>query len=374
MLVLRRIMALIVKEFITIMRDPKSRFVVIGPPLIQFFVFGYAATFDVTRVRYAVLDEARTSESRQLLAAVDGSQHFRRVRNLTAERQIDEVINLQEARMVIHLGPDFSRRLLSGEQAPLQVIVDGRNSNVAAVALGYVSAIVQQYNAQRQTGFILKNSSVMGPRLVGRAWFNANLLSRWYIVAALGGTISMVVVMILTSLSVAREREFGTFDQLLVAPFTSGEILLAKAIPGITFGLLDSLFLAAAGVWWFAVPFRGTIAALIVTLFIFMLSIVGLGLFVSALSTTMQQALLGSFAFIMPAVILSGFTTPIENMPGWLQIATYANPMRYVVRVLRQIFLEGADLSLVGPQLWPLCIIAALILPPAAWLFRHRSQ
>ncbi|MFH1216955.1 MAG: ABC transporter permease [Pseudomonadota bacterium] len=373
MIVLRRVIALILKEFITILRDPKSRFVVIVPPVIQFFLFGYAATFDVINVRYAILDEARTPESRQLSADIEGSETFRLVRTLTSDRQIDEVINNQEARMVLHFGSDFSRKLLSGESAPLQVIVDGRNSNVASVALGYISAIVQRFNSTLTTGRAGQEVAAV-PQIMDRAWFNANLLSRWYIVAALGGTISMVVVMILTSLSVAREREFGTFDQLLVAPFTPGEILLAKAIPGITFGLFDSLILAAAGVWWFGVPFRGSILALVVTLFVFMLSIVGLGLFISSLSTTMQQALLGSFSFIMPAVILSGFTTPVANMPGWLQVATLANPMRFVVMALRRIFLEGAGLAMVWPQLWPMCIMAVLFLPPAAWLFRHRSR
>lgn len=371
MTILRRILALIVKEFITILRDPKSRYVVFVPPIIQFFVFGYAATFDVTNVRYAVLDESRTPESRQLLADFEGSECFRLVASLTSVRQIDKVIDNQEARLVIHFGPRFSKQLLTGEPTALQVIVNGRNSNVALVALSYVNAIVQKFNAEFAAGRI---DPVVIPRIETRAWFNANLLSRWYIVAALGGTISMVVVMILTSLSVAREREFGTFDQLLVAPFTPGEILLAKSIPGIAFGMLDSLLLAGAGVWWFGLPFRGSILALVVTLTVFMVSIVGLGLLISALSTTMQQALLGSFVFIMPAVILSGFTTPIENMPGWLQIGTYANPVRFVILALRQIFLEGAGLPEVWPQLWPLAIIAIISLPPAAWLFRHRSQ
>jgi ABC-2 type transport system permease protein len=369
MTTLRRILALIVKEFLAILRDPKSRFVVIGPPIIQFFVFGYAATFEVSHVRYAVLDEARTPESRRLLSDIEGSDSFRLVRTLNSVRQIDKVIENQEARLIIHIDPRFSRQLLSGETARLQVIVDGRNSNVASVALGYINAIVQRFNAE-----FADDRALVIPRLETRAWFNANLLSRWYIVAALGGTISMVVVMILTGLSVAREREFGTFDQLLVAPFTPGEILLAKSIPGVSFGILDSLLLAVAGVWWFGLPFRGSAFVLVVTLFVFMLSIVGLGLLISSLSTTMQQALLGSFVFIMPAVILSGFTTPIENMPSWLQVCTYANPMRFVVKALRQIFLEGASFSQVWPQLWPLCIMAALTLPPAAWLFRHRSQ
>jgi len=369
MTMLRRILALVVKEFLTILRDPKSLSVVIVPPIVQFFVFGYAATFDVTNVRYAVLDESRTPQSRQLLADIDGSNAFRLVRSLDSVDQIDKIIDDQEARLVIHFGPRFGKDLLLDESAPLQVIVDGRNSNVASVALGYVTAIVQQFNAE-----LAGERGQVIPRIETRAWFNANLLSRWYIVAALGGTISMVVVMILTSLSVAREREFGTFDQLLVAPFTPGEILLAKSVPGLAFGMLDSLALAAAGVWWFGLPFRGSAPALVLTLFVFMLSIVGLGLFISALCTTMQQALLGSFAFVMPAVILSGFTTPIQNMPDWLQIGTYANPMSYVVTALRRIFLEGADLARVWPQLWPLLVMAALTLPPAAWLFRHRSQ
>lgn len=276
---------------------------------------------------------------------------------------------------MIRCRADFSRRLLAGEPAPVQVIADGRNSNVAAVALNYVRTMVKQLDRKQASENILGVEARAGDvKIIDRFWFNPNLLSRWYIVAALGGTISMVVVMTLTSLSVAREREFNTFDQLLVAPFTTGEILVAKSVPGITFGLLDSLFLAAAGVWWFDLPFRGSLVALVVVLFLFIISIVGLGLFISALSLTMQQALLGSFLFIMPAVILSGFTTPVENMPAWLQSVTLLNPMRYIVSALRRIFLEGADLKTLYSLLWPLALMAAAILPPAAWLFRHRSQ
>lgn len=370
---LRRILALMVKEFLAILADPKSRFVVFGPPVIQFFLFGYAATFDVTKVRYAVLDQARTPESRRLLSGFEGSEAFRLVRTLGAVQEIDPVLDAQEARMVVHIGPDFSVRLLAGRPAPVQLIADGRNSNVASVALGYADAIVARFNGQRASPDL---PGAAGPTVTvaDRAWHNANLLSSWYIIAPLGGTISMVIVMILTSLSVAREREFGTFDQLLVAPFTPGEILLAKSIPGIAFGILDSLLLAAAGVWWFGLPFRGSVLALIAVLAVFMASIVGAGLLISSLSTTMQQALLGSFAFIMPAVILSGFATPIENMPGWLRAATAVNPLRYVVAALRRIFLEGAGTGDIWPQIWPLLVIAALTLPPAAWLFRHRTE
>ena len=371
MTLLRRILALVMKEFMVILRDPRSRFVVIGPPLIQFFFFGYAATFDVTHVRYALLDQDHTTESREFAAAFSGSDNFQLVRYLNSAKEIDPAIDAEEVRMVIQIENDFAAKLLSGREPEVQVIVDGRNSNVAMVALGYVENIVSQFNQERLAATGQGAGSVI-LTVDDRAWFNTNLLSRWYIVAPLGGTISMVVVMILTSLSVAREREFGTFDQLLVAPFTPGEILLAKSLPGITFGLIDSLLLVAGGILWFGVPFRGSFAALLLVLTLFMVSIVGIGLLVSSLSMTMQQALLGSFSFIMPAVVLSGFTTPIANMPQWLQIGTLANPLRYVVTSLRWIFLEGAGIADVWPQIWPLLIIAAVTLPPAAWLFRHR--
>ena len=370
---LRRILALMVKEFVMILKDPKSRFVIIGPPLIQFFVFGYAATYDLKNVRYAVFDESRGSLSRQLLARVEGSGIFRLTGNLLNEKQLATVIDNEDARLVIHIGPEFDRNLHNKIPATVQVIADGRNPNVALIALGYFADIVEQFN---QTLLQQRTAIRDGPavRLVDRAWFNSNLQSRWFIVSALGGIISMVVVMILTSLSVAREREFGTFDQLLVAPFTSGEILIGKSLPGIVFGLMDALLFSAGAVYWFNVPFRGTITALVLALLCFIITMVGVGLLVSSLSMTMQQGLLGSFVFIMPAVTLSGLATPVENMPHWLQVADFANPVRYIIVALRDIFLEGADVRMIWPQLWPLMLLACVTLPLASWLFRHRSQ
>lgn len=372
MLILRRILALVLKEFVMVLKDPKSRFVIIGPPLIQFFVFGYAATYDLQNVRYAVFDESRSVLSRQLLSHVDGSGIFRLTRYLANERQLTEAIDNEEARLVLHVGPAFERELLSGAPATVQVIADGRNPNVALIAMGYFGSIVEQFNQDLiQQGVVSANGPAL--RLVDRAWFNGNLQSRWFIVSALGGIISMVVVMILTSLSVAREREFGTFDQLLVAPFTPGEILIGKSLPGIVFGLMDALIFATGAVFWFGVPFRGTVSALILALLCFIITMVGVGLLISSLSMTMQQGLLGSFLFIMPAVTLSGFATPIENMPLWLQKADLLNPVRYVIIALRNIFLEGADTIMIWPQLWPLLLLASMTLPLAAWLFRNRS-
>lgn len=373
MAALRRIIALISKEFIMVLKDPKSRFVVIGPPLIQFILFGYAATYDLKNVQYAVFDESRTPESRQLLSKIAGSKNFELTKTLLNEGQIAAVINREQARLVIHVGPDFSHNLYRGRPATLQVIVDGRNSNVALVALGYIGTIVEQYNQTLVKNGVLSRNGP-GVILENQAWFNANLQSRWFITSALGGIISMVVVMILTSLSVAREREFGTFDQLLVAPFNPGEILIGKSLPGMVFGLMDALIFSAGAVYWFKVPFRGTIAALILALACFIITIVGVGLLVSSLSMTMQQGLLGSFVFMMPAVILSGFATPIKNMPQWLQVGDLINPVRYIIIALRNIFLEGADTSMIWPQIWPLLLIASVTLPAAGWMFRHRSM
>lgn len=293
---LRRILALVMKEFVTILKDPKSRFIIIGPPIIQFFVFGYAATYDLKNVRYAVFDESRSVMSRELVSKVEGSGIFRLIGYLENEQQMVEYIDSEKARLVLHIGQNFEKQLLESKPVDVQVIADGRNPNVALVALGYLSTIVQDYNIHLvEQGIVRINGP--GIMLVERSWFNENLRSRWFIVSALGGIISMVVVIILTSLSVAREREFGTFDQLLVAPFTPGEILVGKSLPGIVFGLMDALIFAAGAVYWFSVPFRGTVAALVIALLCFIITIVGVGLLVSSMSMTMQQGLLGSFLY-----------------------------------------------------------------------------
>lgn len=370
---LRRILALVRKEFIAIAKDPKSRFVVVGPPIIQFFIFGYAATFDVTAVRYAVLDEDRTTESRELLARFNGSDNFQLVATLTRDEEIAAMIDGQSARMVLHIPRHFGGDIAVGRPADVQIIVDGRNSNVASIALGYASSIVADFNSRHSA--IVHGRAPTGPvlHMVDRAWYNPNLVSRWFIASALGGVICTVVVMVLSSLSVAREREFGTFDQLLVAPFSPTEILVGKSIPPFVFGLTNGLLLSAAAVWWFGVPFEGSLSALLVILSVYIVAVVGVGLFVSSLSMTMQQGLLGSFIAIMPIVILSGFTTPIENMPDWLQHLTLINPLRYVIAAMRSIFLEGASLFDIRQEVWPLTVIAAITLAAAGWLFRHRT-
>lgn len=363
---LRQVLALAVKEFLTILKDPKSRFVVIGPPIIQFFVFGYAATFDVHDVRYAVWDEDRSPESRDLLARFAGSRDFATAAAVDGPAAMAAAIDAERVRLVLHVGPGFAAQLHAGGQAPLQVVLDGRSSNVAGIALGYVQDIVARWNRERAAG----------PRVevAARAWFNPQLESRWFIVAGLPAQIALVVVMLLTSMSVAREREQGTFDQTLVAPLGVVQILIGKAMPAFVLGLFDGLLLSAAAVLWFGVPLLGSPVALVLLLSLYSAAVLGVGLFVSSLANTMQQGLLGAFVVMMPAVLLSGFTTPIANMPEWLQRATLVNPARYAVAGCRAVFLEGADLTATLSFLWPLAAIAAVTLGVAGWLFRHRSR
>lgn len=362
---LRRLLALIAKELRMVLADPKSRYVLIVPPIIQFLVFGYAATFDLSAIRFALLDESRTTESRELVARFTSSDTFELQEVLLDAQRVDDLLDADRVRMVLRIGERFAEDLAAGRAADVQVIVDGRNSNVAGIAGGYIAQIVEAYN--RDHGFTAGR-----PVLVERAWFNPNFSSRWFIVSCLGGVIATVVVMLLSSLSVAREREFGTFDQLLVTPLTPPLILVGKATPPILFGTAISGLLSVGAVLWYGVPFEGSVVGALAVLVVYMLSVAGVGLFVSSLATTMQQGMLGSFVFIMPAVLLSGFTTPIENMPTWLQTATLANPMRWVATALRRVFLEGDGLRDLAPTLLPLGLIALVTLSAAGWLFRRR--
>jgi len=365
----RRILALMIKEFLALLKDKRSRTVLIAPPLMQLIVFGYAATFDLNQVPYAIYNEDPGSASRELLAHFAGSSTFRLVANLQSEIQIAPLVDNKRALLVLHIGPHFTRDLLRQRPAPLQVIVDGRNSNTALVLLGYVRTIVTAFNREWAA---LHGQPAPPARLNVLAWYNPNLESRWFIVPGIVGLLTLVVTMLVTALSVAREREAGTFDQLLVTPLRPVEILLGKSLPGFIVGLLEGSLIILLAVFWFQVPLRGSLAALYLGLFLFLLSAIGVGLMISSIALTQQQGLFGAFIFLVPAIILSGFATPIANMPPLVQKLTLLNPMRYFMIILRRVFLEGADVSLLWPQYWPMAVIGLVNLLLAARLFRHR--
>jgi ABC-2 type transport system permease protein len=364
-----RILALVRKEFLTLLKDPKSRLVLVVPPLIQLLVFGYAATFDLRQVPYVVYDEDRGSAARELLARFDGATTFRRLADVDAAVDFARLVDRREALVVIHIGPRFTADLLAGRPAPLQVILDGRNSNTAMIALNYVRSVVNGFNDDWAAARDLQRPPA---RLEMRAWFNPNLESRWFFIPGIIGMLTLVVTMLVTALTVAREREQGTFDQLLVTPLRPGEVLLGKTVPGFIIGIVQATLILLVATLWFRVPFLGSLPAFYAGLALFLLSGVGAGLLISALSATQQQGLLGAFLFMVPAVILSGFATPIANMPPAVQMITLLDPLRYFLIVLRKVFLEGAGFALLLDQFWPMALIGAATLILAGWLFRHR--
>ena len=365
----RRILALTIKEFLALLKDKRSRMVVVVPPLVQLLVFGYAATYDLKNAPYAVYNEDAGKASRDLLAGFRGSPNFTEVALLSREGQIAPVIDKKEALLVIHIDPRFSRDLLLSRSARVQIIADGRNSNTAMLALNYASTIINNFNTAWNVGH-----GRTGPPayVTTRAWFNPNLDSRWFIVPGIVGLLTLVVTMMVTALSVAREREQGTFDQLLVTPLRPLEIIIGKSLPGFLIGMSEATGIILAAVFWFKVPLLGNVATLYTGVFLFLLSAIGIGLMISSIAVTQQQGLLGAFLFLVPAIILSGFTTPIANMPPLIQELTLLNPMRYFMVILRGVFLEGMSFHLLIGQFWPLAAIAATTLTAAGWLFRHR--
>ncbi len=364
---LARIWALIIKEFLALLKDKASRVVLIGPPFIQLLVFGYAATFDLNQIPYAVYNEDAGAVGRTLVAYFEGSPTFHQTVFISHESQIAPSIDNQKVLLVLHVAPHFTQNILQHQSGQIQVLIDGRNSNTATIALNDVSAIINQFNQDWMAQYGWAAPPAL-PEI--RAWYNPNLISRWFIVPGIVALLTLVVTLLVTGLSVAREREMGTLDQLLVSPLRPLEILLGKALPGFIIGLLEAGLISTLVVVWFHVPFTGSLLALILGIILFLWAAIGLGLMISSLANTQQQGLLGVFLFLVPAVILSGFSTPIANMPEPVQWLTFLNPMRYFLVIVRGVFLEGAGLALLWPQYWPLALLAVASMSTAHWRFR----
>jgi ABC-2 type transport system permease protein len=340
--VLSRILALVLKEFLALLKDKRSRIVLIGPPLIQMIIFGYAATFDLKNVPFAVYNEDRGAVSRELLAAFDGATSFSRIAQIAREGEIAPLVDSRQVLMVVHFSPDFT--------------ADAR-------------VIVERFNR----AWLAEHGGSQPPaHIETRAWFNPNLESRWFFLPGIVGILTLLVTMLITAMSVAREREQGTFDQLLVTPLRPVEILIGKTLPGFIIGVLEASVIVLAAVFWFKVPLLGSLLTLYTGILLFLLSGVGIGLMISSFATTQQQGLLGAFMFMVPAIILSGFATPIRNMPQLVQDITLLDPMRYFLVVLRGVFLEGTPFPLLIHQFWPMALIGVVALSIAGWLFRHR--
>lgn len=364
----RRILTLIKKEFLSIWRDKRSRMLLIAPPLMQLLIFAHAATMEVRNIDMVVLDKCDTIQSRELISDFSNSRWFNNVILVENENQVADMLKSQKVQMALVLNSDFSKNLLQKKQTNVQVILDGRQTNVASIASGYASEIISLYEAKN---FPQKYQGKPRINLEVRNWFNPNLIFLWYTVISLITILATTIGLILTSLSIAREREMGTFDQLIVSPLTSFEILVGKTIPPLIFSTIMSSMMVAFAVFVFKIPFTGSILLFYFAIFFYLLSIAGVGLFISSICKTQQQAILGTFTFQMPAILLSGFISPVEDMPMFFQYLTYVDPIRFFLIIMKGLFLKAMPFTDVMLNLIPLMCISVLTLSIASWMFKR---
>ena len=351
-----RLKQMLIKEFIQVFRDKRTRFVLIGPPVIQMLVFGYAATFDIHHVPTVVVDLDHSQESRELVSRFTSSPYFDVQRQLTDSRQLGDLIERGDATVGLEIHAGFAQNLRKGQTAPLQVIVDATNSNTALIASGYISQIAlgfaQEYQRDRINRIAPQLVEVMpSVSLEPRPWYNPGLSSRWFFVPGIVGSLTLVLVIILTAFAVVREREIGTLEQIMVTPIRPFEFILGKTLPFFLIGLLDVSLIAVVGTLWFQVPFRGSVLVLLIGAVLFLLCMLGVGLLISTVSSTQQQAMVTAFFFIMPAITFSGFGFPIATMPHWMQLCSYAIPLHYFLIVLRGVYLKGVGMDVLWPQM-----------------------
>lgn len=360
-----RVRHMLVKEFIHTFRDPRMRGIVFVMPIIQTLVFGYAVTTDVRRIRTAAYDADRSVASRELVERFARSGYFSIEEEVTAERRIAELMDRGEVQAVLRIEPGFGARLRAGRPQELQILVDGTDSNTAGIVLSYASRIAGRLSKDILVEQAGRAGGVEQPGWVdlqSRAWFNENLESRDFYVPGVIAIVVMLITLMLTIMAVVREREIGTMEQIIVTPMTSFEFILGKTVPFAVIALVDVALVAAIGVLWFGVPIRGSLWLLFLGAAAFLLSTLGIGLLISTISTTQQQAMMGTFFFYLPAVLLSGFMFPIANMPVLVQWLTLANPLRYFLVIIRGVFLKGIGLDVLWPQFAVLAVMGVAVL------------
>ena len=363
----RRVLALIKKEFITIWNDPKTKGIIIGMPLMQLLIFSNAATMEVQNIDTVILDRSQGVESRELLSRFENSPRFRKFYYVNNEQEFKNKIDTQRVQIGLMLNNDFARNIKAKKTTEVQVIADGRQTNSASIASGYASQIISAYGKE-----ISHPQNSAGINISVRNWFNPNLEYKWFILTVIVAMLSLVTTLILTSLSIARERELGTFDQLIVSPLSSFEILLGKSVPPLIIAMMLTMIMTGIIILFFHIPFAGSFILFMISIFISLLAIVGVGLFISSICNTQQQAILSVMTFMMPAVLLSGFISPIEDMPIFLQYLTLLNPVRFFMVLTRGIFLKGIGIEDVMINLIPLIIIAIITLTLAGRTFKRK--
>lgn len=365
---LHRLWTLVRKELQSLLREPQTRAILIFPVILQVILFPLAATLEVTNATVGVYSDDSGPHAVELTQRFAQAKAFSHVLLLKNPQEIRAIIDTQKALLVIRFPVNFSRNIDSGQQAQIQLILDGRNSNSAQIAANYLQQIVKNWQLDMPATQPKRNNS----ELVIHNWYNPNLDYQWFVVPSLIAMITTIGVMIVTSLSLAREREQGTLDQLLVSPLATWQIFVGKAIPALIVAMFQATLVLLAGILIYHIPFAGSLTLFYFAMFIYGLSIVGFGLLISALCETQQQAFIGVFVFMMPSILLSGYVSPVENMPVWLQRLTWINPVRHFTDITKQVYLKDASMEIIWHSLWPLLFIAAVTVLAAYAMFRRK--
>lgn len=371
---IERIRHMLIKEFLQVFRDPKMLRVIFVLPVIQVLIFGYAVTTDVRHVALAVFDQDHSVESREMIARFERSGYFDVVARPQSEQDVLEVLNNSRATALLRFDPRFSDDLRAGRTAQLQLLLDGTDSNTAGIVANYATKIVADYS---QNVLLQRTNRLLGPfrqpgrvEVARRAWFNENLESRNFYVPGVIALVVMLVSLMLTSMAVVREKEIGTMEQIIVTPIRPIEFILGKTAPFALIAMVNVIIIALVAVFWFDIPIRGTALVMLGGTLLYLLSTLGIGLLISTVSETQQQAMLSTFLFFLPAMMLSGFIFPIANMPEPVQWLTYVNPLRYFLVIIRAVFLKGTGLDILWPQFLALGILGTVTFAVAVSRFR----
>ncbi|MBH1929852.1 ABC transporter permease [Serratia rubidaea] len=365
---LHRVLTLIMKELRALLRDPQTRMLLVMPVIFQVLLFPFAATLEVTNATIAVYSEDNGPASIELTQRFAKAKAFSQLLQLHNPQEISSVIENQQALLLIRFPADFSRSLLSGEQSVMQVILDGRNSNSAQIAANYIEQIANDYQRELLQSSPQRNNN----ELIVRNWYNANLDYKWFVIPSLIAMIATIGVLTVTSLSVTREREQGTLDQLLVSPLNTWPIFIGKAVPALIVAIFQASLVLLIGIFGYQIPFAGSLLLFYFAMLVYGVSLVGIGLLISAFCMTQQQAFIGVFVFLMPAVLLSGYVSPVENMPEWLQKLSWINPIRHFTDISKQLYLKDAGLFTVWDSLWPQLLVTLITGAIAYWMFKKK--
>jgi ABC-2 type transport system permease protein len=367
-----RIRELVRKEFIQLFRDKKNRPILIIAPLVQLLVFGYVVSTDIKTITVGILDQSKTRESRMVVDALSANATFRLVYATDDPDGLELLLLRRKLDLAVRIPPDFSERIRRRETGSVQIIADGSMSNMAGVRIAYTNVALDGLNRRliKELYPVRMDYGNIDARL--RTWYNPNLYSQNFFVPGIVAFLIMILTLLFTSMAVIKEKEAGTMEQLMVTPVMPFELIMGKTIPYIVIALSQMIVVTAFAVYWFQIPLAGSIGLLTIATFLFLLSTLGIGLFISTISTTQQQAMMTTFFFILPFFMLSGFVFPIANMPEVVQWMTYLNPLRYFLVVIRGIFLKGVGIDVLWHQLVAMAILGLFVFLGAVRRFRKR--